>query len=68
MVVESVSENYPGAKAGLKIGDVIIKADGTPVSAVTKLNEIRINHKRGETMVLTVYRDGETLDINVVLE
>ncbi len=68
VVVESVSENYPGAKAGLKIGDVIIKADGTPVSAVTKLNEIRINHKRGETMVLTVYRDGETLDINVVLE
>lgn len=68
VVVETVSENYPAAKAGIKVGDVIIKVDGTPVKTVAKINEIRITHKRGDTMTATVFRDGETLDIQIVLE
>lgn len=68
IVVETISENYPAAKAGLKTGDIIIKADGTPVSSVVTLNELRLKHKYGESMVLTIYRDGETIDITVILE
>lgn len=68
VVVETVSENYPAAKAGIKIGDIIIKIDGIPVTTVAKINEIRITHKRGDTMTATVFREGETLDIPIVLE
>lgn len=68
IVVETVSENYPAAKAGIKVGDVIIKADGMPITTVEKLNQIRITHKRGDAMTVTVFRDGETLDIQIILE
>ncbi len=68
VVVETVSENYPAAKAGIKVGDVIIKVDGTPVKTVAKINELRITHKRGDTMTATIFRDGETLDIDIILE
>lgn len=68
VVVESVSENYPAAKAGLQKGDVIIKADGIPVTTVAAINEIRMKHDRGEAIVLTVFRNGETFEISVVLE
>lgn len=68
VVVESVSENYPAAKAGLQKGDVIIKADGIPVTTVAAINEIRMKHDLGEAIVLTVFRNGETFEISVVLE
>lgn len=68
VVVETISENYPAAKAGMKIGDVIIKVDGTPVTTVAKINEIRMSHQRGDTINFTIYRDGETLELPVTLE
>lgn len=68
VVVETVSENYPAAKAGVQKGDVIMKADGTPVTTVAQINEIRISHKRGDVMVLTIFRGGETMEISVTLE
>ena len=66
--VESVSENSAAEKAGMKAGDLIMKVDGTAVKSVSEINRIRDSHTHGDTIVFTVYRDGETLDINVTLE
>ena len=68
VVVETISEDSPAAKAGVKIGDIIIQADGTPVTTVAKINELRASHSRGDTMTLTVFREGETMELSVVLE
>lgn len=65
--VTSVAENSPGAKAGLRVGDLIIKVDGETVTSVAKINQLRLRHKLGEKMVLTVYRDGGLTDIEVTL-
>lgn len=67
VAVEAVSEDSAAAKAGMKVGDLIIKADGTPVKSVSEINKIRDTHTAGDTMVFTIYRDGEMLDINVKL-
>ncbi len=66
--VEAVNENSPAAKAGLAVGDLIMKVDGTPVKSVSEINKIRDSHTKGDTIVFTVYREGETIDINIVLE
>lgn len=68
VIVEAVNENSAAAKAGLAVGDLIMKVDGTAVKSVSKINEIRDTHTHGDTIVFTVYRDGETIDINITLE
>ncbi|MCH5184858.1 MAG: trypsin-like peptidase domain-containing protein [Oscillospiraceae bacterium] len=65
--VAEVAKGGAAEKAGIKVGDLIIKADGTAVKNRDVLNEMRDAKKPGDTMVLTVMRDGELIDITVVL-
>lgn len=61
-------ENFSSAeKAEMKVGDVIIKADGKDVKTMNELNEIKNSHKIGDTMTITVNRNGETKDLTVTL-
>ena len=48
--VKSVDDFSAGEKAGIKIGDVIIEADGQKVTSMDKLNEIKNSHQIGEEM------------------
>lgn len=67
VTVDAVTDNSPAKKAGIKTGDLILKADGNIVKTIAEINKIRDTHKKGDTIVLTVYRNGEVIDINVVL-
>ena len=55
-------------KAGIKVGDVIIAADGQDVETMDELNEIKNAKEIGDKMTLTIWRDGETQDIEVTLQ
>ena len=63
--VESVLKDSPADKAGIKENDLIMKVDGTVVKSIAEINTIRDAHKPGDKLIFTVYRDGETLDIEV---
>ncbi len=65
--VATVTEGSGAANAGIKVGDLIVKAEGKAVKTVNELNEIRDTKKAGETLKLTIIRDGEMLDINIIL-
>lgn len=67
LTVESITEGSGAEKAGLKVGDLIVKADGQSVKSSDKLNEIRDQKAPNDTLTLTVIRDGEVLDVHVVL-
>ncbi len=45
--------------AGLKVNDVIVKIDGVPTGSQSKLMELVGRKRPGETVVVTVNRDGE---------
>ncbi len=68
VVISMIAEGSAAEKAGLKTGDLIVKADGETVLSIDDINNIKIRHKKGDTMVFSVYRDGSITDINVVLE
>ena len=53
--------------AGIKAGDIIIGADGETVTTMDDLNEIKNRFSAGDTITLTIYRDGESMDIDVVM-
>ena len=54
--------------AGLKVNDVIVKIDGIPTGSQSKLMELVGRKRPGETVVVTVNRDGDVKDFNVVLK
>ena len=66
--IKSVQEFSPAEKAGLKAGDVIIKADDKDAKDMKTLNEIKETHKIGDSMTLTVMRNGEEKQVTVTLE
>ena len=66
--IKSVEDFSPAEKAGLKSGDVIVKADGKSITTMDELNEIKNSHQIGDTITLTVNRNGNNKDITVTLE
>ena len=66
--IKSVQDFSPAEKAGLKAGDVIIKADGKDIKTMDELNEIKNSHKINENMTLVVNRNGQEKEITVTLE
>jgi carboxyl-terminal processing protease len=66
--VVSPIDDTPGAKAGIKAGDYIIKIDGKSVQGVALADAINMMRgKAGSKLVLTIVRKGEDpRDIEVV--
>ncbi|MFF8266255.1 S1C family serine protease [Streptomyces sp. NPDC016562] len=63
----SVTEGGPGARAGIKPGDVITKVDGQRVRGDDELI-IKIRaHRPGDRLRLTVLREGRERTLDVVL-
>lgn len=67
VLINTVRENSPAAKAGLKAGDVITEVDGKAVKG--NLDLIRsINAKKEGDITVTYVRDGKRQTINVTPE
>jgi serine protease Do len=67
-VVTQVETDSPGAKAGLKVGDVITQIDGHEVNDAGEL-QVEVGQKSpGTTVHLEVMRDGRGMSIPVTLQ
>ncbi|MDR3596863.1 trypsin-like peptidase domain-containing protein [Clostridium sp.] len=66
--VMGVDEFSPGEKGGLKIGDIIVKADGKTVKTVDDLKAVKEGKNAGDTINLDVIRNNKTINVSVVLE
>ena len=65
--VVSVEEYSPAETAGIQAGDVIIAIDGTEVTTIDELNEIKNTYEIGDTVTLTIVRDGSEQEVSVTL-
>lgn len=63
--IESSSAAY---NSGIKVGDVIVKIDDKEITTIEELNEIKNSKNVGDTVKITVYRDGKNIEINVKLD
>lgn len=66
--VYSVNEGGAGDKAGLKLGDVITKVDDKAVATMEDLSAAKKGHKAGDTVTLTVFRDGEYITTELTFD
>lgn len=66
--VKSVSDFSPAQKADIKIGDVITKINDAAISTTSELNQEKNKYSIGDTITLTIIRNGEEVLKQVVLE
>jgi len=57
-VVETVEENSPAKKAGLRPGDVILEIDGQSILGAYDYDLTILKHSPGDTVTFTIERDG----------
>ncbi|MGA5879370.1 trypsin-like peptidase domain-containing protein [Streptomyces cellulosae] len=62
-----VTTGGPGAKAGIRAGDVITKVDGRPVHSGEELIVKTRAHRPGDRLELTLERNGEERTVSLVL-
>ncbi len=67
LFVSDVSNGSGAAAAGIRKGDVILKCNGEKVGSSEEINAIRDKFRAGDSITLTVNRDGTVLDIKVTL-
>ena len=66
--VKSIEDFSAAEKAGVKPGDVIVKADGKNIKTMDELNEIKNSHQIGDQMTITVNRNGQERDLTITLD
>jgi putative serine protease PepD len=65
--ITQVVKGGPAAKAGLQAGDVITSFDGQPITSADDITAAVSGAKSGETVQVTVKRDGSTKHVSVTL-
>jgi serine protease Do len=65
--VQTVQEDSPAARAGLRPGDIITKVNGKEVSPDQTVSYLVANLQPGTVVPLELLRDGRKLTVNVTL-
>lgn len=66
-VLNYVEENKPAAKAGLKVGDVIVELDGEKVEDVTHFKYLLYKHTVGDSIKVKYYRENKLNETTINL-
>ena len=67
LYVSDVSKGSDAEKQGIQKGDVITAFDGVECLTTSEVLKIKESLSVGDKMTLTVYRDGESFDVDITL-
>ena len=68
LLVSKIHEDSPAEKAGLKVGDVIIKADGVRVKSIRDLSGLIQDKEKGDRVKIEFLRDRKRKSVEVKIE
>jgi len=63
--VYSVEEGGAAQKAGLQMGDVIVKVDDNPIATMEDLTVVKKQYSAGDTVTLTIYRGNAEMTVEL---
>ncbi len=66
--VRFVTPDSAAERAGIKAGDIVIGIQGEAIITMDELNEIKNQYSAGDTITLTIYRDGTNMDVDLTLD
>jgi S1-C subfamily serine protease len=67
VVVTTVDQNSPAGKVGLRENDIILAIDASKLDSDHSLQSLLFSHKAGDTVTLTVLRDGKQISVPLTL-
>ena len=67
LYVTAVSEGSDAMEKGIREGDIILKVDGQPVTTTQEISDMKNALQVGDSMTFTIWRDGEEMEISIVL-
>lgn len=65
--IQSVTEGAPAEEAGLQSGDIITAVDGVTITGSSDLKSMVNESEIGQVLALTVYRQGQILEITLTV-
>ena len=68
LLVDSVTPGSAADLAGVQKGDYVLTADGRPLTTSQDLLSIRRQHYLGDELPMTLWREGEILEVTLRLE
>lgn len=66
--VQEVIQGTSADEAGIQEGDIITEIDGQRINDETQLAVLIGQKQVGDSITLTIYRDGETLELDAILQ
>ena len=67
-LVAQVQKGSPAETSGVQVGDVVVRVDGKPTEDARDVQRAVLERKIGEMASITVWRNGDELDIGVRTE
>ncbi|NMA50707.1 MAG: PDZ domain-containing protein [Mollicutes bacterium] len=67
VIVISVEENSPADKAGVRAGDIVTKINDHEITSIAYLRYYLYSYKVGDTVNLSINRDGKEKKLKVIL-
>ncbi|MGM9541556.1 MAG: S1C family serine protease [Candidatus Limivicinus sp.] len=67
LYISAVAENSDAAAQGIREGDILTAIDGQSVSSTEEVAAIRDTRSVGDSLRFTIWREGETFDVDVRL-
>ena len=68
LLVTSVEENGPAARAELQEGDILLSIDNIRITETEEINSILYSHEVGDTLQVTFYRRGRQYSTELTLD
>ena len=65
LYVSAVQEASDAYAAGVRRGDILTAVNGTAVTTTEEVLEIRNTHQIGDSLTLTLFRDGRTIVLDI---
>ena len=67
VLVIEVTPGLGGEIAGVQEGDIIVAADGEPITSSNDVLRVRRRYTTGDNLPMTIYRDGQYMEVEVPL-
>lgn len=67
LYVSAVSESSDAAAKGVQVGDIITAVNGEAVTTTDEVLAVKNTLEVGDSMTLTVWREGESFDVSITL-
>ena len=68
VIITQIEPNSPASKAGLKVGDIIMKVDQYSISNDQMINGVFQEFRTGQTVDVSILRDNKPLTEKMKLE